>query len=175
MANVAAPYGLRPINLMGGQANSGSVRQYKIASAYGTSIFYGDLVQLVQGGTLEKFTGTTAVATFAPVGVFLGVAYTDPASKQFWTRNMWTASTAADDAMAYVCDDPDMLFEIQADESVAQEGLGTNAALVQNAGNTATGMSRVALDGDSIATTATHPHCGLRSQAGVQRGWRQLH
>lgn len=154
MANVAAPYGLRPINLMGGQAHSGSVRQYKIASGYGTSIFYGDLVSFVIGGTIVKFTGTT---TGSPLGVFLGVSYTDPTAKQFWTRNMWTASTVAADAMAYVCDDPDALFEIQADDAVGQNGIGTNAALVQNAGNAATGMSRVALDGDSIAATAAQP------------------
>jgi hypothetical protein len=37
---------------------------------YGTSIFYGDLVKRVTGGTIEKDTGT---ATATPCGVFLGV------------------------------------------------------------------------------------------------------
>ena len=154
MANTASPYGLRPVNLLGGQANSGSVRLIKIASGYGTSIFYGDLVQLAVGGTIAKATGTTSAT---PVGVFLGVEYTDPASKQFWHRNMWTSGTVASDAMAVVCDDPDMLFEIQSDEALNQNCIGTNAAIVQGSGNTATGISGVKLDGSTIANTATLP------------------
>ena len=154
MANTAAPYGLRPVNLLGGRQFAGSVRQYKIASGYNTSIFYGDLVKFAIGGTMVKETGTT---TATPVGVFLGVEYTDPSSKQLWHRNMWTAGTVAADAMAYVLDDPDALFEIQADGSLDQNCLGTNAAIVQGSGNSTTGMSAVALDADTIDKTNTLP------------------
>ena len=156
MATVAAPYGLRPVSLMGSQANVGSLRQYRIASAYNTNIFCGDLVSLVVGGTIEKNTGTT---TATPVGVFMGVEYQD-AIRGLVHTNWWKAGTTVPTgtiAWAYIVDDPDMLFEIQADEAVAQNGIGTNAPLVQNAGNTATGVSRVALDGGSIANSATLP------------------
>ena len=156
MSTTAAPYGLKPVNLLGGQANPGSLRLYKIASGYNTGIFYGDVVKLVVGGTIEKDAGTT---TATPIGVFMGCEYVS-ATQGLLHRNQWTASTTVPTgttAWAYVCDDPDMLFEIQADEAVAQAGIGTNAALVQGAGSTATGMSAVALDGNSINSTATLP------------------
>jgi hypothetical protein len=157
MAASAKPFGLRPINLLGGQANSGSIRLYKIASGYATGIFYGDLVSmLASSGTIQKETGTT---TATPVGVFLGVEYMS-ALQGLLQRNQWTASTTVPTgttAWAYVCDDPDMLFEIQANGSLSQNCLGTNAAIVQGAGSTATGMSGVTLNAGSIATTATLP------------------
>jgi hypothetical protein len=157
MAASAKPFGLRPINLLGGQANSGSIRLYKIASGYATGIFYGDLVSmLASSGTIQKETGTT---TATPVGVFLGVEYMS-ALQGLLQRNQWTASTTVPTgttAWAYVCDDPDMLFEIQANGSLSQNCLGTNAAIVQGAGSTSTGMSGVTLNAGSIATTATLP------------------
>ncbi len=156
MATVASPYGLRPTNILGGQPMSHGLRQYKIASNYNTSIFQGDLVKLVVGGTIEKDTGTT---TALPVGVFWGVEFESPAYG-LNHKNSWTAGTnvkANTTVWAYVYDDPDMLFEIQADEAVAQNGIGTNAPLVQGSGNAATGLSGVKLDGGSIANSATLP------------------
>lgn len=157
MAASASPYGLRPTNMQGGQPMSHGMRLYKIASGYGTSIFQGDLVKLVVGGTIEKDTGTT---TALPVGVFMGVEYVDPTTKQLWHRNMWTASTSVPSgttAWAYVFDDPDALFEVQSDETLGQNAIGTNAALVQGSGSAATGNSGVSLDGSSIANSATLP------------------
>ena len=153
MATSATPYGLRPINQLGAQPNSGGFRQIKIASAYDTSIFEGDVVKLTVGGTIAKDTGTT---TATPIGVFMGCSYTD-SSQGFVHKNMWTADTVASDAVAYVCDDPDMLFAIQADGQVNQNGIGSNFALVQGSGNATTGISGVSLDADSIADTATLP------------------
>ena len=46
---VDAPYGLKPINLIGGQVFAGSTREYAIINNYATNIFYGDLVALVRG------------------------------------------------------------------------------------------------------------------------------
>lgn len=156
MASTASPYGLRPINILGGQPNTGAIRQYKIASGYATSIFYGDLVSLVVGGTIEKNTGTT---TAVPVGVFLGVDYEDT-KLGYFNRNMWVGGTApktGTEAFAYVLDDPDALFEIQANGTLGQNAIGTNAAIVQGAGDAATGMSKVSLNAGSIALTATLP------------------
>ena len=52
MASTAAPYGLKPVNLIGGQPYAGSTRQIKIASAYDTNIFNGSIVSIVTAGTL---------------------------------------------------------------------------------------------------------------------------
>jgi hypothetical protein len=69
MATTAAPYGMRPVSLIGGQPFAGSTRQIKIASGYAANIFFGDVVKLVAAGVVEKDTGTTAAT---PVGIFMG-------------------------------------------------------------------------------------------------------
>jgi hypothetical protein len=155
---VSAPYGLLPINLIGGQVFAGATRQIPIVSGYDTSIFYGDVVKLVDTGTLAKDIGTS---TATPVGVFLGCSYTDPVfGKTF--RQYYPANTVATDIVAYVLDDPDALFKVAVVSSgttigfVTRTAVGNNAALVQNAGNTITGNSRVAVD-DNTATTNTLP------------------
>lgn len=61
MASTAAAFGLKPVNLIGGQPYAGSTRQIKIASGYSTNIFNGDVVKLVSAGTVEKDTGTTSL------------------------------------------------------------------------------------------------------------------
>jgi hypothetical protein len=70
---------------------------------------------------------------------------------------MWTASTSATDIMAYVVDDPDIVFQAQGDATLAQTALGNNVAVVQTAGSTSIGTSKNAIDSDTIATTKTLP------------------
>ena len=164
---VSAPYGLKPINLIGGQVYAGSTRLLKIASGYAANIFYGDVVKLVSSGTVEKDTGTS---TGTPVGVFMGCTYTDPSSKQPRWSQYWPTGTVASDAQAYVVDDPDVLFKVAAVSSgttvafYGQTVIGNNVALVQNSGSTTTGDSAVAIDGSSAATTVSLP---IRIIAGV--------
>ena len=126
----------------------------KVTNSYGTSIFYGDVVKVVAAGTVEKDSGTT---TMTPVGIFLGCSYTDPNSNQPTYSQMWTASTSATDIMAYVCDDPNVVFQAQADATLAQTALGNNVAVVQTAGSTSIAHSKNAIDADTIATTKTLP------------------
>ena len=162
MATTAAPYGLRPVNLIGGLPYSGSTRLIKIASAYGTNIFYGDIVSILAAGTIAKVTatgadGTTNAFPAGVVGVFLGCTYTDPNLKYKVFKQYWPASTVATDAYAYVVDDPNVVFQAQADEAVAQTALGANICVVQTAGSTTTGDSAVALDGSSVNTSTFLP------------------
>jgi len=162
MATTATPYGLRPINLIGGQAFAGSTRQLKIASAYAANIFFGDIVAIDVGGTIVKVTtvGTDAAPFPAgTVGVFLGCTYTDPSLKYKLNSQYWPTGTVASDAMAYVCDDPDTLFQIQADDAVTQTMIGSNFAVNQTAGSTVSGDSKIALD---VATRAATSTIGLR-------------
>jgi hypothetical protein len=70
---------------------------------------------------------------------------------------MWTASTSATDIMAYVVDDPNVVFQAQGDATIAQTGLGNNVAVVQTAGSTSIGTSKNSIDADTIATTKTLP------------------
>jgi hypothetical protein len=164
------PYGLKPVNLIGGQVFAGSTRLIPIASGYATDIFYGDVVKLASSGTIQKDTGTTTVAANGVAGVFLGCTYTNPSTKQPVWSQYWPASTSASDAQAYVADDPDVLFKVAAVSGTTvvafygQTVIGNNAALVQNSGSTTTGDSAVAIDGSSTAATVSLP---IRIVAGV--------
>jgi hypothetical protein len=157
MATSATPNGAEPVNTLSASGSySGKVRHIKIASGYATAIFYGDFVKLVAAGTLEKAAVTTSVVA-GTVGIFVGCSYTDPSTSQLTFNQQFPASTAASDIMAYVVDDPKLVFKMQADEAIAQTGLGNNVSAVSTAGSTAIGRSKNALDGGSIATTNTLP------------------
>jgi hypothetical protein len=158
MSAIAAPYGLRPVNLIGGQVFAGSTRLLSIASGYNTNIFYGDVVAINSSGVITKVTTVVTNASPFPagvIGVFLGCTYTNPTLKYKLNSQYWPAGTAASDAQAYICDDPDAVFQAQANGSVAQTALGNNIAVVQTAGSTTTGDSAIALDSTTINTTST--------------------
>jgi hypothetical protein len=159
MTAVAAPYGLKPINLIGGQVFAGATRQIPILNGYTTNVFNGDLVKLVTSGNVEKDVGTTAAT---PVGIFLGCSYTDSV-RGFTQSQYWPASQVATDAVAYVCDDPDVLFKVAIVSGTTvivgkarADLVGGNLQLVQNAGVIASGNSKVAAN-NTAATTATFP------------------
>lgn len=159
---VSAPYGLKPVNLIGGQVFAGATRMMEIASGYATNIFYGDLVKRVAGGTIEKDTGT---ATATPVGVFLGVSFTNGSTGQIQQQQFYPASVSIKSGtqiFAVVADDPDTLFQVAVVSAttvitgVGIASIGENSTLVQNAGSTTTGDSRVAITA-TTAVTATLP------------------
>ena len=157
MATSATPTGAEPVGTLSASGSfTGKVRHIKIASAYVTAIFYGDFVKLVAAGTVEKAAVTTA-AVAGTVGVFVGCSYTDPTTKQPTFSQYWPADTAASDAVAYVADDPKLVFQMQGDGSIAQTGLGNNVQAISTAGSTDIGRSKNALDASSIATTNTFP------------------
>lgn len=166
MATTSSPYGLKPVNLLGGQSFAGSTRLYKIPSGYNVNVFNGDPVVVTSSGadrgTVARFNGTstqgTTTAAVTAVGVFVGCTYTDPSLGYVVFRQYWPAGTVASDAQAYVVDDPDALFQVQANGSLAQTTLGCNASLIQTAvGSTATGNSGVGIVASSAAATATLP------------------
>ena len=155
---VSGPYGLIPINLIGGQVFASATRSIPITSNSATSIFFGDVVKLNSSGTLDKDVGTSSAT---PVGVFLGCSYTDPTfGKTF--RQYYPANTVASDIVAFVQDDPDALYKVAVVSATTTIGyvnrtaVGNNAVLVQNTGSTITGNSAVAID-DTTATTSTFP------------------
>ena len=159
MAITAAPYGLKAVNLVGGQPYAGSTRLVKIASGYAANIFNGSVVSVVAAGTVEIVdeVGTNASAFPAgTVGVFVGCSYTDPNTKQKLFSQYWPTGTVAADAVAYVVDDSDVVFQIQADDTCAQATLGSNIGVVNpTAGSTTTGNSTMAADVGTIDVTDT--------------------
>ena len=160
---VDKPYGLKPVNLIGGQVFAGATRQMEIASGYATGIFYGDLVTRVTGGTIEKDTGTT---TATPCGVFLGCTFVNSSTGQVQQQQFYPASTsvaAGTKIFAFVADDPDTLFQVVSCSSgttvaaIGIDAIGANIALIQNAGSATTGNSAVAIDEGTQDTTNTLP------------------
>lgn len=161
MATTANPSGLKPVAYLGGRAYAGAVRHYRILSGYATAIGENDVVRLggssdtTSEGYLVKETGTASLTK--PLGVLRGVRYTDPATGQIVHRNFYPGSVVASDIVAMVADDPDLVFEVQANGAVAQAELGENCALVQGSGvNATTGQSSQGVNG-TTATTDTLP------------------
>jgi hypothetical protein len=175
---VDAPYGLKPINLIGGQVFAGSTREYAIANGYSTNIFYGDCVALVRGNLERISVSTGTLGTL--VGIFLGCSYTNPTTKQKTWSQYWPASTAAGDAVAIVCDDPDTVFKAvvcSATTTVASGAramIGQNLAMINNTGSTLTGDSKNAVlaPNDTPATTDALPLrvLGLVTETAVSLG-----
>ena len=160
---VSAPYGLKPVNLIGGQVFAGATRQMQIASGYATNIFYGDLVKRIADGTIEKDVGT---ATATPCGIFLGVSFTNASTGQVQQQQFYPASQSIKSGtliFAVVADDPDTLFQVvscSSGSTVAAMGIsaiGNNIELIQNAGSTTTGNSAVAINEGTQAVTSTLP------------------
>ena len=160
MASSATPYGLKAVNLIGGQPYAGSTRQIKIASGYGTNIYNGSVVSIVAGGTIEIVTTNGDNSTGFPagtIGVFVGCTYTDPSTSQITFRQSWPANTVAADAKAYIVDDPDVVFQVQADGAVTQADLGQNVKLAAvqstSTGDTTTGNSTSAVSATTASTS----------------------
>ena len=162
---VSAPYGLKPINLIGGQVFAGSTRNLPIQYGYATNIFYGDLVYLTSGFVNRTtLTSNSFASGKIPVGVFLGCSYTNPLTKQKTFSQYWPSGTLAGDAQAIVTDDPDTLFKIAVVSSgttIASAALpivGYNMQLVDNTGSTATGNSAMAALGYSASPSTSNAY-----------------
>ncbi len=155
MANKDASFGLKPVRMMGGSPYSGGQSRYRIAANYGTSIFQGDIVKQVTGGTVER---AAASSTVPVVGVFNGCMYTDPTTSEQVFSNYYPASTNASDIIAFIIDDPNVVFEIQADDTFPVADLFGNFDIVYtNSGSTLSGISGAELDVTTGATTAGLP------------------
>ena len=147
--SVTAPYGLVPINSVDGKPYAGATRQLPIASTYNTAIFNGDIVALVDGGTIalsgvtDDSTTTAANYTY---GVFVGVQYVN-AQGQTVQAQYYPGNAAATSAVAYVVDDPMAAFKVavvlanSAISSANHSIVGVNMAIDQGTGSTTTGNS----------------------------------
>jgi hypothetical protein len=140
-----------------------------IATGYSSNLFNGDLVQL-SGGTLIKSAMSAAsspgTAVAGSIGVFVGCEYTNPGTQQRIRSQFWPASTVAQDAVAYVIDDPRTVFKVAVTNqgsSLANTGttigyfsetfVGTNVYAITGAtGSTTTGDSAMSVSGGVISS-----------------------
>ena len=166
---IDAPYGLKPINLIGGQVFAGQTRLRRIATSYTTNIFFGDPVKLVADGTIERATNTSDAPNEGFAGVFMGCTYVSAATKQPTWSQYWPGVSVVSGTIiqAYVADDPDQLFQVVGCSSgttvdtttsaFQYTAIGSNVALINNSGDTITGDSRQAVNTGSETTTKTLP------------------
>lgn len=170
MANTLAPFGFVQFSGTGSAPTYEQVSM-KIASSNSTAIFFGDAVVPVIGsstGYIKQATTTwTSPATLA--GVFVGCKYLSTSQKRVVWSNYWPGSDANGDVEAYVVNDPNAQFKVQAAAgplTAANVGNNINVDLTTS-GNTSTGISGMAVSGP--ATTATLPFriVSLLSTGGV--------
>jgi hypothetical protein len=164
MANVQGPYGFSQIGTASGPPNFAENHNppYRIASGYATAIFKGDLVRMnVSGptGYIEQWAnGDGATATKIVAGVFVGCRFYSTAARQWIWSNYWPGSGATGDVYAFVVDDPQAQFMVQAGigSAITQASIGQNADIVASPdGNETTGISGMSLS--TPTTTATLP------------------
>ena len=161
MANSNAPFGLRPVGKIGSEAINMGTSQYQIASGESDVIFKGDLVKLESSGKITKSGDSDGVAA---IGVFNGCFYNDPTTQKPTFSNHYPGgiTPTQGDIDAFVYDDPNMLFEIQADGVIAADKVGRNSNIVYAAGNTINGQSKTELD-------ATVENAGVTGQLRIVR------
>jgi len=127
---ISAPYGYKPINVLGGQAYAGSTRNLPIQYNYGTAIYYGDFVNLTSG-YIQPITYPLNT-TNTTVGIFLGCYYTNPTTKQRQFAQYYPGGVAAGDITAIVADDPDLVLQVAVTTGAATSVIGS--ATVQMVG-----------------------------------------
>ena len=178
MSTTAAPYGFKPVNLIGGQPYAGSTRTFLIDPAGTTATMYnGTLVYVNTDGYLAPVTATGADGTTnafpagsaltGAVGVFTGCSYVNAQGQQIWSQYYPTGTTGV--VTAQVVDDPDVVLQVQANSAIAQSELGANVHMTSGAivtGSTATGNSTASVNGTSLTTTAPFRIVGFVSTPG---------
>ena len=161
---VSAPYGYKPVNLIGGQVFAGSTRNLPIQYNYGTALYYGDLVTLSAGYVvIATYPVSTTNTT---VGVFLGCYYTNPTTKQRQYSQYYPASVTAGDITAIVGDDPDQVMRVAVTTGASSTTIGSASSIlvgVNMAGNTLTGSASTGNgSGAVVAASATTSGGGFR-------------
>jgi len=151
MPATASPYGLIPINLIGGQSfNGGSIREVPMTVNSATAIFTGDVVLIgaSSAGQPTAAAATVTTSTGGVMGVCVGVSYVDPVLK-YQLEAMYLPANAVTNGYTNikikVCDDPDQLYQIQGAGSIAATTRGYQAALGNFGGSAATGRSTINL------------------------------
>jgi len=151
MANVSEQFGLRPYRKLDGTPLVGAQNRYTIASGYATAIYQGDMVEPLTSGNIQKHGANTSDAI---VGVFNGCFYTDPTTQKPTYKNYYPGGVAASDITAFIVDDPDAVFLVDADEAFTRADLFRNYSVTNTTGVTQTGISKAQLD-VSVSGTAT--------------------
>ena len=139
MANEDKPRGFWPVRHLTG----GEIRLSEQVVTTGQTVFEGDLIKVVAGGTVEEADADDGI-------LVIGVAAAYVAS-----------ASAGDTVLAWI--DPDIVFGVQADSGTAPAATDVYASANHSAGsgNSTTGISGHELDSSDIGTGAQLKILGL--------------
>jgi hypothetical protein len=157
MANTNAPFGFRQTKGTGSAPTYEQNVRY-IASNNSTAIFFGDAVIPLTTGYIAQATASTVRVE----GIFAGCKYVSVSQKRTVWSNYWPGSDANGDVEAYIIDDPNAQFEVQSSDSggsdpVAFANIGEYINIAVGTGDTATGISGMTVNVDTLNTTVTLP------------------
>lgn len=148
MPSTSAAFGLRPSY----HGRGGLIRPVarSIASAYASNILQNQPIKIGTDGYVQA-----AAIGDRFVGSFQGVEYTDSDGRRR-VSNKWLANTVATDIVAYITEDPGIIYEIQTNATVAVGDIGKEYDFTTiTAGSTTTGLSALMLDVSSSAANAS--------------------
>lgn len=181
MALANKPNGLSPIGSVGSNAFNMQVNLYAIASDASNTYAIGDVVKTAAGCDPTGIPYVTKAASLShggdiPLGIIIGFRVADPGVSLVGANlnlNNIFLPLSAGLRYAYVVDDPDIIFEIQADSNASNwtaANLHKNADASTTANDTTnlaiSPVSSVVLNGGAIATTNTYP---IRLLGSIQR------
>jgi hypothetical protein len=157
MANTSRKAGLIPLRRLVHGPETSNI--YNIASGYNTALYHGDPVQMTGTGRNIQQCAAGGV----PVGVFIGCEYVDANNRIIFSKHWPASQTSLTAVKAYVVDDPDAVFEIEADSAAAGD-VGALCDWVIAAGSTLTGVSATyaAVTGATATTGKSLRILGLR-------------
>jgi hypothetical protein len=138
MSSTSAPFGLRPSFHPSGLDRAVALPG-GITSTYSSGILKGQPVALDTNGNI-----IIATAGSAYQGAFAGQEYTDGNGRRI-VSNQWIAGTTyqAGSQVTYYYSDPNIVYDIQANGSLAQTSIGDQANFASaTAGSTTTGLSQ---------------------------------
>lgn len=173
MANANRVNGFRPVKHISGAPYNGQANIYEVAAGETIPVFVGDLVLLsnsaATGGVPAVEAPVAAAATSGNyVGAVVGIINTklDTLDGKMSTGSISLDTpvyrAASTKTFVLVADDPGLIFEAQADASVALASVGLNVGVVEgdgsaSLGSTTTGASGMQVDASSVATTNSLP------------------
>lgn len=157
MANSNNPFGFKPVRHLDGSPFNSQGQLCFVPSSDGTALYVGDVVKLLlPGGADPNGYGCPQVvaagASDTPYGVVMGV---DPVLDG-GTPNLYISyRPASTGKYLYVCNERDIIFDVQVSAASAAADIGKNASLKTGTGSTTSGLSGMTLDSSTIATTNT--------------------
>ena len=161
MSATSAPFGLRPAfhpsGLDRAMALANGIQAVStsgnVSLGYASNIFKGAPVKMNTAGYIENISSSEAF-----LGAFAGVEWTDATGRRR-VSNFWPANESfqVGSVIAYFYQDPNIVYEIQADGTLSQNAIGDQYDVSNpTAGSTSTGLSSAAMSTTPAGSSATN-------------------